>query len=176
MGDGTGIDEDLVVKIVRAALRDHREPDQIEESNLSPGRPLTLSLFSELLYALGTPTPTNAPPKQRLPVEITTDGYLVFEHAPPAWATDMIIVRRGEPDESVPLPDCNPPRPIPVDCADAVIAVKLLAKDEVRLVSFVTHTRLKASHGNSRRPKPPAKGTVQAPTAQAAPAQTQMTP
>lgn len=175
MGHDDGLSEDAVTRIVRAVMRDCREADQVEVSQLTPGQELTLSLFSELRYALGTPSLTNAPTRQQMPVEVTADGFLVFGRTPPAWATDMIIVRRGRIDESLPLPDCNPPRPIPIDCSDGVIAVKLLAADEVRLVSFVTHTRRKAASGNPRRPKMPSKpnqDVVQASAAQAAPAQT----
>ena len=180
MGDGYGLSEEAVIHIVSAVMRESREADRVPVSNLTSDQEFTESLFSELRYALGTPSLTNGPTRQQLPVEITADGFLVFGRTPPTWATHMTIVRRGQVDETLPLPDCNPPRPIPVGCPDRVVAVKLLAaEEEARLVSFATHTPRKAAPGGARRPKVPAKpvrDVVQASAAQAAPAETKATP
>jgi hypothetical protein len=120
----------------------NRDETSTSVNAMKPGNELTLSIFSELEYGLRTRTPDNIPTVQRLPVEITANGYLEFMKALPHWVRDMLVIRQGEKDKKVALR--HPPGIIWVDKAPAVLAVKLRDADEtVRLVSFVTHvTRL----------------------------------
>lgn len=109
-------------------------------SAMKPGNELTLSVFSELEYGLRMRTAEGTPAVQRMPVEITANGYLEFKKALPQWVTDMLVIRQGEVEQPVAL--CHPPGMIELDNAAAVLAVKLRdAAQTVRLVSFVTHVR-----------------------------------
>jgi hypothetical protein len=104
---------------------------------MKPGNELTLSIFSELEYGLRMRAADGGPAVQRMPVEITTNGYLEFKKALPYWVTDMLVIRQGQLDEEVTL--CHPPGSIKLDKAAAVLAVKLRdAAQTVRVVSFVT--------------------------------------
>jgi hypothetical protein len=105
---------------------------------MKSGNELTLSIFSELEYGLRTRTALDGPAVQRLPVEITANGYLEFKKDLPYWVTDMLVIRQGESDERVTL--CHPPGMVKLEKAAAVLAVKLRdVAQSVRLVSFVTH-------------------------------------
>ena len=105
---------------------------------MKPGNELTLSIFSELEYGLRMRTASGAPAVQRMPIEITANGYLEFKKTLPIWVADMLIIRRGALEQALPL--CNPPGIIKLDKADDVLAVKLRDSSEtVRLLTVVTH-------------------------------------
>jgi hypothetical protein len=157
-----------VKMLVAEVLQQCRPPDRAEETTLKSGNELTLSLFSELRYALGAPSLNREPIRQQLPAEITANGYLEFAHTLPAWATTMIVVRSGVCDELIRLPASNPPPPIYLTAAEAVVAVKVLdTSDEVRLVTFVTHVSRKTPASKAKGSAAtgaPNKGTAQTAT------------
>jgi hypothetical protein len=122
-------------------VQQNRPPDA---DSLKAGNELTLSLFSELQYAVGAPSSAGGPAQQRLPILVTSNDYLVLTKRPPPWARTMRLVRTGHPEMAFDVPEGDPPEPVYLDpCLGSVIAVKFAegpnAGDAVRLVSFVTY-------------------------------------
>jgi hypothetical protein len=85
-----------VKNLVAEVLEQHQQPAVLKDGNA-----LTLSVFSELQFALGSQNlDGTGPVKQRLPAEITTNGFLEFPEATPHWARRIVAVHRGRERDS----------------------------------------------------------------------------
>jgi hypothetical protein len=145
---------EIAVKVAQEVLAGfpRRTARDGTESKLLPGNKLTLSLFSELRYGLGTPEIAGTAPKQQLSSVVTKDDagkYKITYNEPdlPHDATKyQLVYADGVSTAAANIPAAVgekvtielPPAANARD-ANTLLAVKLADATEVILISFVTH-------------------------------------
>ncbi|GAA5108803.1 hypothetical protein [Nocardia iowensis] len=134
-------DLDKLAHLIAAALQQSRPPDRPESSTVDAENDLTLSIFSELQYALQSRNLSSTGPlTQRLPAQVNPYGELEFGKPLPGYAAKAVVVHRGSrPPEAHQV--CGGTQPtLDLRHPGEVVAVQLQdSEHRLRLVTFVTH-------------------------------------
>ncbi|KAA8879670.1 hypothetical protein F3087_43720 [Nocardia colli] len=157
---------DQLIQLCTAIIQQYRPPDSTPSNTLEDGNDLTLSIFSELQYALQSRNlSAKGPATQALPAQVDVPhSRLVFKRALPHYAERVVAIYRGNRLPAVLVQiydqdsrdggngaDCEQRPTFRLPHADEAIAVQIQDCDErVRLVSFVTYVPIDTSGSDSR--------------------------
>ncbi|WP_194836762.1 hypothetical protein [Nocardia sp. XZ_19_369] len=157
------VDVDQLIQLFTGVLQQYRQPDSPETNTLHDGNDLTLSIFSELQYALQSRNlASKGPVAQSLPAQVDVQNkMLFFKRRLPRYAERVVVIHRGNLAPEVHYVydqesrdggnggDCDTPTTFDLAHPHEAIAVQIQdCHERIRLVSFVTFAPIDTGGGS----------------------------